>query len=415
VWEAPRITSKICGICPVSHHLAAAKACDNLFRVRISETASILRELMHMGQFIHSHSLHFFFLAAPDFFPLRHGARNVVGLAKKDPELVKKAIKLRKIGQEIIQVIGGKAVHPVTAIPGGMTKNISKREREKIEKNLATAIELGELGLDLIKNIVSENVDLVKGFADIETGWMALVKEGNLELYDGRVKLVDNSGKPLEEFDGPRYLDFIAEHVERWSYLKFPFYKKLGWPGGIYRVGPLARINVCDNISTGRASSELEEFRKLFGRPASPVLLYHYARMIELIYAIERAQELVENEKIIGKEVRSKFKMRSGEGFGVIEAPRGTLLHHYVADKNGRIKSANLIVATVNNNAGINLCITEVAKKYAQELAKEKIGREELAEISNKIEMAIRAYDPCLSCATHAMGQMPLKINIKRI
>lgn len=405
VWEAPRITARICGICPVSHHLAAAKACDNLFEVEVPETASLLRELMHMGQIIHSHSLHFFFLAAPDLLLTNESNRDITGIVKANPELVKKAIELRKIGQSIIQTIGGKAIHPVTAIPGGMTKSLSKNEKEKIEKDLKIGLELSKLAVDVVKRIVEKNLDFVKRFADIETNYMGLVKDANLEFYEGKIRLVSSSGKRLEEFNGDEYLNYIGEYVEDWSYLKFPFYKKFGWPSGVYRVGPLARMNVCEKISTSIAMEELNEFRKLFRYPTSQTLAYHYARLIELIYAVEHAEELIVNERITGSNICQEFKIKAGEGIGVIEAPRGTLIHHYRTDEYGNIKMANLIVATVHNNAAINLSIAEAVKEY---IYGEKIDERAL----NKIEMAIRAYDPCLSCATHAIGQMPLTINL---
>lgn len=406
VWEAPRITARICGICPVSHHLAAAKACDNLFGVKPPEAATLLRELMHMGQYIHSHSLHFFFLAAPDFLLAGDPAlRNVVGVAKIEPELAKKAIRLRAIGQEIVQTIGGKAIHPVTAIPGGMTKSLSKEERDKIEKNLKTALELSRLALDVAKKVVEKDLNTVKKFADIKTGYMGLVKDRNLELYDGKIRLVDKVGKKLEEFDADKYLDYIGEHVEAWSYLKFPFYKKLGWPSGIYRAGPLARINACDKISTPVANEELNQFRKMFGCPASPVLLYNYARTIELVYAVERAQEIISNERITDSHTRMDFELKAGQGVGVIEAPRGTLFHHYKADEEGNIKMANLIVATVHNNPGMNLCVAEAVREYVR-------GGKIDDNALNKVEMAIRAYDPCLSCATHTIGEMPFNIGV---
>lgn len=406
VWEMPRITSRICGICSVSHHLASAKTCDNLFGVEIPETAALLRELMHMGQIIHSHSLHFFFLAAPDLL-VANGPelRNIVGIVKSDPALAKKAIQLRKMGQDIIHATGGKAIHPVTAIPGGITKSLSKEEREKIEKDLKIGLEISKLGVGVIKQFVEKNLDMVRNFADIKTGYMGLVNNGNLEMYDGKIRLIDNRGKKLEEFDGPKYLDYVGEHVENWSYLKFPFYKKAGWPKGIYRVGPLGRTNVCDRISTPVANGMLNEFRKAFGCPASPVLLYNYARMIETVYAAERAQELVANEKIIGNNLRTKFEMKAGEGVGVIEAPRGTLYHHYKADDKGNVTRVNLIVSTVNNNPGMNLCVKEAVMQYVH-------GKEIDERALNKVEMAIRAYDPCLSCATHAIGQMPFKFDI---
>lgn len=406
VWEMPMITSRICGICPVSHHLASAKACDALFGVEIPETATLLRELMHMGQIIHSHSLHFFFLAAPDFMvPDSPELRNVVGIAKADPNLAKKAIQLRKIGQDIIHATGGKAIHPVTAIPGGITKSLSEEERKKIEKDLELALDLSKLALDIGKKVFHDNLDFIKKFANIKTHYMGLVKNGNLELYDGKIRIMSNAGKKLEEFDPSQYLNYVGEHVENWSYLKFPFYKKLGWSKGVYRAGPLGRVNVCDQISTPLANGELKQFRKAFGQPTHLTLLYHYARLIELLHAVERAQELIQDKKIAGSDLRAKFEMKAGEGVGVIEAPRGTLYHHYKADDKGNVIRVNLIVATVNNNPAMNLCVKEAVMQHVH-------GKEIDERALNKVEMAIRAYDPCLSCATHAMGQMPLKFDI---
>jgi NAD-reducing hydrogenase large subunit len=407
VWELPRITPRICGICPVSHHLASAKACDNLFGVEPPATARLLRELMHMGQLIHSHSLHFFFLAAPDFLLAERGpaVRNVLGLVKADPELAKQAIRLRGIGQDIIQLTGGKAIHPVTALPGGMSKPLTKEELTRIEKSLKKASQLAEVAVDILKKLIEANLSLIRTFADIQTGYMGLVREGKLELYDGRVRIVDARGKRLEEFDPPAYLNHIGEHVVDWSYLKFPFYKRLGWPDGIYRAGPLARLNVCDGISTPRANEMLSEFRQLLGHPASPTLAYHYARLIELVYAIERAQELVGDERIGGTSLRADFELGAGQGVGVVEAPRGTLYHHYVVDEKGNVERVNLIVATVHNNPGINLSVKEAVRQLIH-------GRQIDELVLNKVEMAIRAYDPCLSCATHTIGQMPIKLTV---
>lgn len=409
IWEAPRITPRICGICPVSHHLAAAKACDDLFNVDIPDPAKKLRELMQMAQFIHSHSLHFFFLAAPDFVlgpDADPTQRNIFGVIGADPELAKKAITLRKMGQTMIERVGGKAIHPVTAIPGGMSQPLSEENRDQMLKDAKTAVELSQLALEVGKGVFEQYKDLIPKFAPIETRHMGLTKNGNLELYDGTLKLNNVDGSNLAEFDPRNYIDHIAEHVEDWSYLKFPYYKSLGYPDGTYRVGPLSRINVADSISTPLANAEMKEFKSAFGSPAQYTLLYHYARLIELLHASERAEQLLSDSSITSQDVRVPVERCEGEGVGVIEAPRGTLFHHYKTDFAGKITMANLIVATAGNNPAMNASIASVAKGF--------IKNGQFTEgILNRVEMAIRAYDPCLSCSTHAVGQMPMELELR--
>jgi NAD-reducing hydrogenase large subunit len=407
--EMPVITTRICGICPVSHHLAAVKACDDALGVDIPPAAKKLRELMQMGQFIHSHALHFFFLAAPDFLlgPASDPAkRNVLGIIEADPELAKKAIRLRKCGQNIVERVGGRAIHPVTAIPGGMSMPLSHKDRFLTAKELEGALELAQLALQIGKGVFEKYAAVVPRFAPIKTNYMGLVNNGNLELYDGRLRLIDEAGNRLEEFDPGKYLDFLGEHVEDWTYMKFPFYKKDGYPQGAYRVGPLGRLNVAEAITTPLANRELAAFKSLGpGRPVHETLYYHYARLIELLYAVERARELIDDDQIVSDEVRVKVDRRRGEGVGVIEAPRGTLIHHYWADDNGKLEKVNIIVATAHNNPAINQSVTAVAKEFV------KGGRIEEGAL-NMVEMAVRCYDPCLSCATHAIGQMPLNITL---
>jgi NAD-reducing hydrogenase large subunit len=408
--EMPVITTRICGICPVSHHLASAKACDDVLGVDIPPAAKSLRELMHMGQFIHSHSLHFFYLAAPDFLfsPSSDPAkRNIIGIIEADPELGKKAIRLRQIGQNIVERVGGRPIHPVSAIPGGMSKSLSHEDRFLIRKEVDEAVELAKLGIQLVKEANEKYADIIPRFAAIKTNYLGLVKDGNLELYDGKLRLIDKAGNALEEFDPRNYLDYLGEHVEDWSYLKFPFYKKQGFPEGIYRVAPLGRLNVADAISTPLADKELGEFKALGnGNPVHETLYYHYARLIEILYAAERAKELLEtDDRIVDKDVRIKVERKAGEGVGVIEAPRGTLIHHYWVDDSGKIEKANLIVATVQNNPAMNMSVNEVAKEFV------KGGKIE-QEALNMVEMAVRCYDPCLSCASHAIGQMPMVIEL---
>ncbi len=407
VWEMPVITTRICGICPVSHHLASVKACDNLLGVEIPPAAKKLRELMHMAQFIHSHALHFFYLAAPDLlFGLEAPAtqRNVLGVLNANPDLGKKAIRLRQIGQSSVEKVGGRSIHPVAAIPGGMSKPLSHDDRYTMLKEMDEALELANLSLTVVKEVNTKYSELIPHFASFKTNYMGLVKDSALELYDGTLRLIDEKGSTLEEFNPINYLDYIAEHTEDWTYLKFPFYKKLGWPKGTYRVAPLGRLNVAERINSPLANAELIEFKQLAAGPIEPSLYYHYARIIELLYAVERAKELLLDDDIVSPEVRVPVSRRAGEGVGVIEAPRGTLIHHYQADDLGKLEKVNIIVSTAHNYASMDRAVTEVAKLVL------KGGKTE-EHLLNQVEMAIRCYDPCLSCATHQMGKMPLEIN----
>jgi NAD-reducing hydrogenase large subunit len=408
--EMPIITQRICGICPVSHQLASAKACDAILGVEIPETARLLRELEHIGQYIQSHALHFFYLASPDLllgWDADPAARNVVGVIGAFPEIAKSGIRLRKFGQEIIKALGGKKVHPAFAVPGGVINAFSKDDRGQLASVFDEAYGTCQTAMDLLKDWLEKNLEEVKRFASFSSNYAGLVNsEGCLNLYDGRLRITDNSREILAEFDPVDYLDYIGEHVEPWSYMKFPFLRSQGFPEGCYRVGPLGRINVADRISTPKAQEELENYRKM--SPTGVMegsLLYHYARLIELLYALERAEELLKDDRICGTDIRVTANPSRSEGVGVVEAPRGTLIHHYWVDKHGTITKANLIVATGHNNIAMNRSIQLVAKEY--------IHNGEVKEgILNRVEGAIRCYDPCLSCATHAMGQMPLKIQI---
>jgi len=408
-FEMPQITPRICGICPVSHHLASAKACDDLIGADPPRPAKLLRELMHMGQIIQSHSMHFFHLAGPDLllgFDADPAVRNVVGIIETNPELALKAVKLRKFGQEIISHVSGRRIHSNLAVPGGVNKALTLEERDDLLGQIDEMISYIREGIGIAKNWLEENRDTVERFANFPSGYMGLVKDGALELYDGTVRLKGKDGGILEEFDGADYLDYIGEHVEPWSYLKFPFYKKLGYPGGVYRVGPLGRLNVADRISTPLANEEFKRFRALGdGGPVEPSLYYHYARLIEDLYAAERARELLEDPDILSTDIRAEPGEFKGEGIGVIEAPRGTLFHHYWTDGEGKITKVNLIVATGNNNWAMCKSVEEVAKLYVD-------GKRLTEGMLNRVEAAIRAYDPCLSCSTHALGQMPIVLEL---
>ncbi len=407
-YDAPRITTRACGICPVSHHLASVKACDDLLGVEVPETAKLLRELMHMGQMIHSHSLHFFFLSAPDLIlgaDTKPQDRNIVGIVKANPELVKNVLKIRKSGQNLIELIGGKAIHPVTAIPGGMSKGITQAERENRLSELRELIPLYKDLFYICTSNLMQQIDFIKDFAVIETNFLGLLKNGVHELYDGTIRATDSKGQIITDIPQDKYFQNIAEHLEPWSYVKFPYLKFKGWPEGIYRVGPLARVNICDRMATPKAQEALLEFRAIYGRPANQTLAYHHARLIEILYAFERAQELLENDRITSDNIRKVVERSAGEGIGIVEAPRGTLIHHYKANSSGKLTDVNLIVATLHNNPAIN----ESVKIAAQNLVQDgKISENNY----NKIEMAIRAYDPCLTCAAHSIGQMPMVIEI---
>jgi NAD-reducing hydrogenase large subunit len=408
--EMPIITQRICGICPVSHQLASAKACDAILGVEVPETARLLRELEHMGQYIQSHALHFFYLASPDLllgWDADPAKRNVVGVIGEFPDAALKGIRLRKFGQEIIKALGGKRVHPVFAVPGGVSNSLSEADRDRLLQGFDEAYASCRLALDIFKGWLDKHMDEAIGFGRFSSLYTGLVdKKGDLQLYDGIIRIKDKEGEVLSEFDPSKYLDYIGEWVEPWSYLKFPFYKPKGYPEGCYRVGPLGRLNVADRISTPKANEELKNLRKIASNGIlEGSLLYHYARLVELLYAIERAEELLKNEEICSNDIRYTDAPKNEEGVGVIEAPRGTLIHHYWVDKHGVIKKANLIVATGHNNIAMNLAIREVAREY--------IHKGDVREgILNRIEGAIRCYDPCLSCSTHAIGQMPLKVKI---
>ena len=410
-FEMPAITPRICGICPVSHHLASVKACDMIVGVKPPRPASMLRELMHMGQVIQSHSMHFFHLAGPDLvlgFDADPAIRNVVGIIQANPELALKAVKLRQYGQEVISTLSGRRIHPKFAVPGGVNKALSLEERDALLAPIDEMIGYMQEGLVIAKQWLEANQEVVQRFANFRSGYMGLVdpETGALELYDGQVRLIDRDGNLLEQFNGEDYLDYIQEHVQDWSYLKFPYYKKLGWPDGVYRVAPLGRLNVADCISTPLADEELKKFKALASGPVEPSLYMHYARLIEDIYAAERARELLEDPDILSTDIISESNVITGEGVGVIEAPRGTLMHHYWTDENGQITKVNLIVATGHNNWAMSQSVESVAKEFVD-------GRNLTEGMLNRVEAAIRAYDPCLSCSTHAIGQMPLSVEVR--
>jgi len=410
-WEMPLITQRACGICPVSHHLASAKAGDAILGVEIPPTAKMLRELMHMAQYVQSHALHFFHLASPDLIfgmDADPATRNVIGLIGANPELAKKAVWLRGFGQSIIETLGNKKIHPNFAIPGGVNTALSPKAKDEFLDKVDQAISIYQAGIDIIKEFQTKQKELMSSFASFPSGYLGLVDpEGNIELYDGKLRLMDAKGFALEDqVDGKDYLSIIEERVEDWSYMKFPCYKKFGYPAGIYRVGPLARLNVANGISTPLASKEFQEFKKLGnGGMVEGSLYFHYARLIEGLHATEKLRELLENDEICSKEIRVSSSKYNDEGVGILEAPRGTLIHHFWVDSSGAIRKSNIIVATQNNNLALNHAISQVARQYVKA---DKITEGML----NRVEVAIRCYDPCLSCATHVLGQMPLVVQL---
>jgi NAD-reducing hydrogenase large subunit len=409
-FEMPQITPRICGICPVSHHLASAKAGDALTGQTPPRPASLLRELMHMGQIIQSHGMHFFELAGPDLllgFDAAPEIRNVGGLVGANPELTVKAVMLRKFGQEIIRTLGGRRIHPVFAVPGGVNKALKVEERDAILQGVDAAIEAIQIGLQIMKDWAEKNMEDINKFAVFPTGYFGLITpENGLELYEGNIRLIDRNGVELERFNGANYLDYIQEHVEPWSYLKFPFYKKMGYPNGVYRVGPLGRLNIADKIDTPLANKELKVFKSLNGgKPVENTLYYHYARLIETLFAAERVRVLCEDKDILSTDILNTRKNYTGHGVGIIEAPRGTLIHDYHADENGQLTRVNLIVSTGHNNWAMSNAVDSVAKTYVK-------GPDVQEGMLNRVEAAIRAYDPCLSCSTHAIGQMPIQLDI---
>ncbi|MBU2009297.1 MAG: Ni/Fe hydrogenase subunit alpha [Chloroflexi bacterium] len=416
VEELPRIVPRICGVCPWAHHLASSKACDAVFGVEIPPVAKKLRELAYMGHFIHSHVLHFFVLSGPDFV-MGPGAdytvRNVIGIAQKVPDIARQVLRTRFLGQMMTQILGGKAIHPDVSVPGGWSKPVTKEEVVKLKEMAKECLDFATFAMNFAKkDIFPQYLEVVKSYAPISTGFLGMVQDGALNLYDGNLRMMTADGK-YEDFPGERYMDHIAEHVEPWTYLKFPYLKKAGGfsmaldkPVGIYRTNSLARINVVDRIPTPQAQAELEEFRKNFGRPAQLTLLYHWARLIELLYAAERAVELLADPGITDPNTRKAVTPRAARGVGVVEAPRGTLIHDYETDEKGLVKDVNIIVGTTHNNAAINMSV----KKAAQDVIKN--GKYDQG-LLNLVEMAIRAYDPCLSCATHELdGRIPVRVNI---
>ncbi|WP_456374283.1 F420-non-reducing hydrogenase Vhu subunit A [Methanocaldococcus sp.] len=364
--EVPRIVPRICGICQTPHHLASVKAVDNAWDVEIPEPAKKLRELMNIGNIIHSHALHFYFLAAPDFVlgvDADPKIRNVIGVINKAPEVAKQAIELRKFGQKIVEMIGGKAIHPVTGIPGGQAKRLTEEERDELLKDVDRMIEYAKNGVELIKKLNEQYMDLIKTLGVIDTWYLGLVKDGKHNVYDGTLRFLSPDGKEKVEFKPNEYLDYIGEHVVSYNYVKHPFYKKVGYPEGIYRVGPLSMLNVCDSMETDLAEEYRKEFFDIFGFPANQSLAYHHARLIELVKACEKAKILLEDNDITSDDIKADVEPKAGNGVGVVYAPRGVLIHNYETDENGIVVKANMIVASTHNVPTMEKAIQQAAKE----------------------------------------------------
>ena len=410
-WEAPVVVSRLCGICPVSHHLAAAKAMDVIVGAdTLPPTAEKMRRLMHYGQFFQSHALHFFHLCSPDLlfgFDADPAIRNVIGVAKKFPDLAVQGVMMRKYGQEIIKATAGKKIHGTGAVPGGINKNLSIEERDFFLKDLDQMVEWARGALKIAKDYTVEHLELAQNFAAFPSNHLSLVRDdGAMDIYHGRIRAIDADGERLiDDIDYKNYVDYIREEVRDWSYMKFPFIKSIGPENGWYRVGPLARVNTCDFIDTPEAEAARKEFKAVTkDKPNNLSLAYHWARMIEILHSIEKIKELLHDPDLQGQDLVATGDRRE-VGIGLIEAPRGTLFHHYKVDENDQIVMANLIVSTTNNNEPMNRAVRAIAADYLS-------GNEITEGLLNTIEVGIRAYDPCLSCATHAMGQMPLIVEL---
>jgi NAD-reducing hydrogenase large subunit len=411
-YEMPSITSRACGICPVSHLLASAKACDAIVGVNPPKTAVMLRRLLHMGQLIQSHALNFYHLSSPDLllgFDSDPANRNIFGIIEKDPELARQGIRLRRFGQELIEKVAGKRIHSADwIVPGGAKWPLTQERADYLCANLPEAEQAAIKTLALFKGMLPQFGEEVENFGNFPSYYMGLVSsDGGLEHYDGALRIMDNNGKVVAQcVDPTTYADFIGEAVEPWTWMKFPYFKAVGYPEGSYRVGPLARVNVASYCDTPLADAEMQEFKKLGKNGVvQSTFYYHYARLIEVLFCVETAKRLLHDPEILSEHVTSKAMVNNYEGVGFAEAPRGTLIHHYKVDQQGMITCNNMIIATEHNNSAYNMAVTQVAKKYV----KAKTLQEGML---NRVEAVIRAFDPCLSCATHAVGQMPLDIKL---
>jgi NAD-reducing hydrogenase large subunit len=410
--EMPGITPRICGICPVSHLLASAKAGDAIMAVNIPPAADKLRRLMNLGQIIQSHALSFFHLSAPDFllgWDTPQAKRNVFGLIASNADLARAGIRLRQFGQEIIQVLGGQKIHPAWAVPGGVRSPLTEEGRARIRAWLPEAYATTKTAFDLWKKVLDSHKKEIQIFGNFPSLFMGLVEpDGTWEHHGGKLRFTDSSGSIIaDQLDPQKYYEYISESVQTTSYLKSPYYSPLGFPDGMYRVGPLARLNVAEQMGTPKADAELKKFKKLT-RGRSAVIssfMYHYARLIEILASIERVEAALDDADLLSEDLRADAGINSLRGVGVSEAPRGTLFHDYTVDRDGLLKKVNLIVATGQNNLAMNQTVAQIARHYIR-------GNKIPEPMLNRVEHGIRCYDPCLSCSTHAVGQMPLHVQL---
>jgi NAD-reducing hydrogenase large subunit len=408
--EMPSLMARICGICPVSHLIASAKACDSLLAVRIPPTADKLRRIFGLAQVLQSHALSLFHLSSPDLLlgmDADPAKSNIFGVAEQNRNLALDGIRLRQFGQQIIERLGGKRIHPAWVVPGGVSEPLTEANRDAILFGVPDALAIAERTLEWFKSIMERFREEISVFGNFPTMFMGIVKKDNgLTFYDGKLRIVDASGHVVaDDLDPTNYSDYIGEKVEPWSYLKSTYYKPKGFPDGVYRVGPLARLNVADRCGTPRADQELAEFHELQRTAVLSSFHYHHARLIEILYCIERLEQLLNDSEILSKHVRAKARPNALEGVGACEAPRGTLFHHYKIDEQGLIRWVNLVIATGHNNLAMNRSVLQVAKHFVH-------GNRLTPGMLNRVEAVIRCYDPCLSCSTHATGQMQLLIQL---
>lgn len=406
VWEMPLITSRICGVCPVSHHLAAVKAVDALYSVDIPRAAKLLRELLHLGGFVQDHALHYFFLAGPDFLTGEGTSRDLLGVIEARPDLARRAIALRKAGQRVVEIVGGRTSHPVAAIPGGMSKGIDGDQRTEMLALARGVLDDARSAADLAAETTARLLAEHPGYAESPAYNMAQMRDGAFAIYDGEVHVTAPDGSAFATFPAAEYEEFIAEKTLDGSYANSPYLVALGPNSGSYRVGPLARVNMAETMGTPYADELLSDYRVRYGRPVHAVLAFHHARMIELVAAVERMIVVLEDDEIVSDRVRVRVDRGvEGRGIAAVEAPRGTLIHHYEADAMGRVTKANLIVATTHNVGSLDSAVLEAVRGLAKDDA--------LTEASVRhMELGIRAHDPCLSCATHEIGRMPLVVTV---
>ncbi len=410
VHEMPALMARICGICPVSHLVASAKAVDDILAVEPTPTGADLRRVINLGQIVQSNALSFFHLSSPDLlfgFDADPGLRNIIGVARKNPQLAKDGIELRKWGQQIIEWLGGKRIHPEGIVPGGVSYQLTEEIRDRILAGVPDAIAAIERGIAWYKTDMLRWEEEAATFGNFRSAFMGLVdRDGNVDHYDGWIRVVDADGKMLaDKVDPKTYNDYIGEAVEPWSYLKSTYWKAMGYPDGIYRVGPLARLNVAEKTGTPRADEELEKFRWRVGRVAGSSFHYHYARLIDTLHAIEKIELLLRKPEILDKHTQAHAGINRHEGIGVSEAPRGTLMHHYKVDDDGIVQWVNLVIATGHNNMAMNRAVLQVARHHVK-------GETITEPMLNRVEAVIRCYDPCLSCSTHALGQMALQVQL---